>query len=732
MNNLVRIKSGVSGLDEMLNGGFIKGSSVLLSGHSGTGKTMLGFHFIKEGLKLKEKCIYISLVKDPEDVIKYYDVLNVKWSKYIENKDLILISSGISEIDSLASNLEKIFRRNNINRIVIDGLSSAIKTCVLKKLYALLIIMKKKNITSISITTVSDKSINMITDNPSLAELFNSIIVLRQSEKQKETLKSIVILKAEGTSYNTNIKEIEIKEHGVEIKDAGDKENKTAINEPSPVVQLNGNMFYNLKKVEEYLTETFKKKHPEVIIEKQNKNMRSGGSISRMDDLKSYMGIIILNFADIYRFAKEELLVNLDDCIEKDKYFKGCLDACTFEGKIYGIPEDVLCKSLIYRKDLLDKYSIEVPRTWAEIVKAAQYILNKENDPEMAGVLFHDCRNWLSDTFLELLWSNDGDIFDKEGRITILNDKSYESLRFLQEMVCKYKIMPLKQDNRRFLKGKWLFYISKPYAYKEIVEDRLSTENGMRLDPSLKGKLYIAPLPGMKNNCQNYKILDGHAHCLVKNTKDIKSSIAFLKLITKEKTMREMELAGGWTFPSRMKFWRDKDILLQKPYYHQAECILEKYKIPYKDIKNYELLHSLIHKEVGKVISKEKSIRDTLDVLAHEMKLITRRHKEYGRVVERLIVYLKNNFNKKVKLEDISREIKLNPHYIEKIFKIETGVTISEYLISLRIDKAKELLRDIGNNVNDVAYKIGYNDVSYFCKLFKRKTNLTPREYKLQ
>lgn len=79
---------------------------------------------------------------------------------------------------------------------------------------------------------------------------------------------------------------------------------------------------------------------------------------------------------------------------------------------------------------------------------------------------------------------------------------------------------------------------------------------------------------------------------------------------------------------------------------------------------------------------------------------------------------------------DIGKEVYLTPTYISLLFKQETGQTINEFLTQVRVEKAKELLRDPKNKFYDICYAIGYTDPSYFTKLFKKITGVTPSAYR--
>ncbi len=93
--------------------------------------------------------------------------------------------------------------------------------------------------------------------------------------------------------------------------------------------------------------------------------------------------------------------------------------------------------------------------------------------------------------------------------------------------------------------------------------------------------------------------------------------------------------------------------------------------------------------------------------------------------------YLLENYHLPIRLEDAAGLVGFNPTYFSSFFKKNTGENFSEYLISIRVSKAKQLLsEDSGKDLFYVSEKVGYKDIKYFSKIFKKSTGLTPMEYK--
>lgn len=99
--------------------------------------------------------------------------------------------------------------------------------------------------------------------------------------------------------------------------------------------------------------------------------------------------------------------------------------------------------------------------------------------------------------------------------------------------------------------------------------------------------------------------------------------------------------------------------------------------------------------------------------------------------VKRIITYLNENYENKISLDQIAHNMYLSPVYISKIFKEETGDSPINYLINIRLEKAKDILsKGECGSIKEVANRVGYEDVYHFSKLFKKHFGLTPSDYK--
>ncbi len=103
---------------------------------------------------------------------------------------------------------------------------------------------------------------------------------------------------------------------------------------------------------------------------------------------------------------------------------------------------------------------------------------------------------------------------------------------------------------------------------------------------------------------------------------------------------------------------------------------------------------------------------------------------KHANVIHRCIQYIGTHYKERITLEETAQRVYLSPPYLSRIFREETGMSFNEYLNQVRVNQAKELLQNRSLSVMDVAYLVGYEDQSYFTKVFKRSTGLLPRAYR--
>ncbi len=107
-----------------------------------------------------------------------------------------------------------------------------------------------------------------------------------------------------------------------------------------------------------------------------------------------------------------------------------------------------------------------------------------------------------------------------------------------------------------------------------------------------------------------------------------------------------------------------------------------------------------------------------------------KREEQSETVVSKAKAYIKENYGRDISLDDVSREVNVSPYYFSKLFKEEEGQNFIEYLTKIRIDKARQLLREENLSIKEISIMVGYSDPNYFSRLFRKQMDMSPREYR--
>lgn len=101
-----------------------------------------------------------------------------------------------------------------------------------------------------------------------------------------------------------------------------------------------------------------------------------------------------------------------------------------------------------------------------------------------------------------------------------------------------------------------------------------------------------------------------------------------------------------------------------------------------------------------------------------------------GGKTEEIIQYINENYQYEINIEKLAQQFRVSSRYIRKCFQEEAGISCSQYIMVLRIQKAKEMLWGTKETVTEIAARTGFNSSQYFCRVFQKAVNMTPVEYR--
>ena len=98
--------------------------------------------------------------------------------------------------------------------------------------------------------------------------------------------------------------------------------------------------------------------------------------------------------------------------------------------------------------------------------------------------------------------------------------------------------------------------------------------------------------------------------------------------------------------------------------------------------------------------------------------------------IKRSIAFLKDCYNSNFSLQEIAKTANLSPYHFIRVFKAETGKTPFEYLMDIKIERAKEFLKSKQYSITEIGLLCGFTSTSHFSRVFRKKTGLSPSEYR--
>ena len=222
-----RVKTGISGFDEMLGGGFLRESANLVEGAPGTGKTTLGMQFIYNGIvKDNEPGLIVTFEEFPQQY--YHDAAAFGWDfRQLEKQGMLKVvmtspEVGQMDITSVGGILEGHINQLGARRVVIDSIShfarltqDPVKLRGLE--YSFINALKREGLTSV-LTRESPVLLGEIADGSDIGFVVDSYTVLRYVEIESAIRKALLVLKMRGSDHAKDIRQYDIVGHGIEVQ----------------------------------------------------------------------------------------------------------------------------------------------------------------------------------------------------------------------------------------------------------------------------------------------------------------------------------------------------------------------------------------------------------------------------------------------------------------------------------------------------------------------------------
>jgi circadian clock protein KaiC len=219
-----RVASGVERLDTMLGGGYYRGSSILVSGTAGCGKSSLAAHFAAATCARGEPCAYFAFEESPPQILRNMRSIGIDLAPYID-RGLLHIDSTRPTAHGLEMHLAQMHQRIDELRpraVVIDPISSLIDAGPALDTRAMLLrlidLLKSRGITAMLVNLTSGSGALEATE-VGISSLLDTWIVLRDIELAGERNRGLYVIKSRGMRHSNQIREFVITANGIDLLD---------------------------------------------------------------------------------------------------------------------------------------------------------------------------------------------------------------------------------------------------------------------------------------------------------------------------------------------------------------------------------------------------------------------------------------------------------------------------------------------------------------------------------
>jgi circadian clock protein KaiC len=220
-----RISSGIPRLDTMLGGkGFYKGTSILISGTAGTGKSSLALTFADAACKRGEKCLYITFEESPDQVMRNMKSIGLDLRKWVTNGllELHAVRSTYYGLETHLVQIHKMVESFNPSVVIVDPITNLITIAdpgdVKSMLTRLIDYLKGKHITAL-FTNLSHQGSPTEATESEISSLMDTWISVRDMEFGGERNRGLYILKSRGMSHSNQIREFLLTNKGIDLLD---------------------------------------------------------------------------------------------------------------------------------------------------------------------------------------------------------------------------------------------------------------------------------------------------------------------------------------------------------------------------------------------------------------------------------------------------------------------------------------------------------------------------------
>jgi len=632
---LTRTSIGVPGLDAMLDRGPWAGSSTLVAGSAGVGKTTLGLQFVCEGADNDEPAVFVSFEESPAKLVRLAAGFGLDLVQLESEGKLKLMhrSPMTVNFEKLMIELEDEIEQMPARRVVFDSLtdlemamtdSGSLRQAV----HCLADMLDRHQVTALLTTEVPELFGQTYVTSEHISIIVDGIILMKYLELDSEIQRAVSVLKMRGCDHDKGIWRYTIGDGGINVQSRFEgAEGVMAGAARATTVTLSVRSFTEYdEQLNAELLERFSQVHPNVspvsltIPYNPDEVFNVVNAAMRAETTN-------LSAAPLCLYWMPEIIDSMclravDDLLppeEREAHLAALVEPAMRDGHLYAVPAIALCGVLMYREDLLEAHGFQdPPDTWDELIEQAKTILKAEKDEDLIGYQFPAyLYEGLSTSFLANLWSNGGEVIE-DGASGLSSDAAGAALQFMHDLIHVHKITPQSvttaahglEPQEEFIAGRTIFLTMLPSVMQET----------NRPDSPLRAKVGIAPSPKGPDGDAAYTFLGGWHYAIPLNARAPVAAGEFIKFMSSFEIQKERALRGG-PLPTIESLYSDPDVLAFNPHYPLLREMLRTARRRH-EIPHYTRISQLMQHHLHPVLLGEREPSEALEKLAEHVDAI--------------------------------------------------------------------------------------------------------------
>jgi circadian clock protein KaiC len=221
-----RVSTGIAALDEMLGGeGVYRGSSVLLSGTAGTGKSSVAATFVDAACRRRERAFYFSFEESSSQILRNMRSIGLDLKPWTEQGLLKLAVARPTAygLESHLALIDKAVKAFEPSVVVVDPISSFLAIGNVSEAHAMLTrlvdLLKARRITAVFVSLTHPGQLSLDVTDTAVSSIIDTWLLLRELEQNGERNRALYVLKSRGTSHSNQVREFRLSSKGVELVD---------------------------------------------------------------------------------------------------------------------------------------------------------------------------------------------------------------------------------------------------------------------------------------------------------------------------------------------------------------------------------------------------------------------------------------------------------------------------------------------------------------------------------